>query len=111
MPFCFGFEIGSTVTESALTTLVRRKPPSNSDPSKADQETLGVMALPFSLTNITASYKDVVRGKFTDQVGDIYPLADPIADQLSPSVNMLQISRRPEASLHTILEENPDSES
>ena len=69
------------------------------------------MALPFGLTGITATYHDALRGKFADQVGDIYPLADPIADQLSPTVNMLQISRRPEASLHTILEENPDSES
>ena len=44
-------------------------------------------------------------------MGDIYPLADLIADQVSPTVNMLQIGRCPEASLHTILEENPDSES
>ena len=69
------------------------------------------MALPFGLTSIAASYKDALRCKFTDQVGDIYPLADQIADQLSPTVNMLQIGRQPEASLHTILEENPDFES
>ena len=95
----------------ALTTLVQCRPPSDLDLSEADQETPGVTALPFGLTSITASYKDALRGKFADQVGDIYPLADLIADQLSPTVNMLQIGRRPEASLHTILEENPDSES
>ena len=55
--------------------------------------------------------QDALRGKFADQVGDIYPLADPITDQLSPTINMLQIGRCPEASLHTILEENLDSES
>ena len=43
-------------------------------------------------------------------MGDIYPLADPITDQLSPTVDMLQIGQRPEQSLHTILEENLDSE-
>ena len=56
-------------------------------------------------------HQDALRGKFADQVGDIYPIADPIADQLSSTVNMLQIGQRPEESLHTILEENPDSES
>ena len=56
-------------------------------------------------------HQDALRGKFADQVGDIYPLADQIIDQLSPTINMLHIGRRPEASLHTILEENPDSES
>ena len=55
--------------------------------------------------------QDALREKFADQVGDIYPLTDPIADQLSLTINMLQIGRCPEASLHTILEENPDSES
>ena len=60
---------------------------------------------------MAAIHQDALRGKFTDQVGDIYPLTDPITDQLSPTVNMLQIGRHLEASLHTILEENPDSES
>ena len=69
------------------------------------------MALPFGLTSVATSYKDALKGKFADQVGDIYPLADQIADQLSPTVNMLHIGRRPEASLHTILEENLDFES
>ena len=68
------------------------------------------MSLPFGLTSITASYKDALRGKFTDKVGDTYPLADPITDQLLLTVNMLQIGRHLKASLHTILEENPDSE-
>ena len=44
-------------------------------------------------------------------MGDIYPLVDPIADQLSPTINMLQIGQHPKGSLHTILEENLDSES
>ena len=69
------------------------------------------MALPFGLTSVATSYKDALKGKFIDQVGDIYPLVDTIADQLSSTVNMLQIGRCPKASLHTILEENPDSES
>ena len=56
-------------------------------------------------------HQDALRDKFADQIGDIYPLVDPIADQLSPTVNMLQIGLRPAESLHTILEENPDSES
>ena len=69
------------------------------------------MALPFGLTSIAASYEDALWGKFTDQVGDIYPLTDQIIDHHSPTVNMLQIYRHPKASLQTILEENLDSES
>ena len=86
----------------APTTLVQRRPPSDSDLSEADQETLGVTA---------TIHQDALRGKFTDQVGDIYPLANPIIDQLSPTINMLQIGLHPTESLHTILEENPDSKS
>ena len=55
-----------SIVESALTTLVPHRPPSESDLSKVDQETPGVTALPFGLTNIIASYKDALRGKFTD---------------------------------------------
>ena len=66
--------------ESTLTTLVQRRPPSDSDLSEADQETPGVMALPFGLTSIAATYQGTLRGKFADQAGDIYPLADQIAD-------------------------------
>ena len=47
------------------------------------------MALPFGLTIVAASYQDALRGKFADQVGDIYPLTDQIADQLSSTINML----------------------
>jgi len=47
------------------------------------------MAQPFGLTSVATSYKGALKGKFADQVGDIYPLADPIADQLSPTINML----------------------
>ena len=69
------------------------------------------MTLPFGLTNVATIYQDALRGKFADQAGDIYPLADQIVDQLSPTVNMLHIGRRPEASLKTILEESLHSES
>ena len=69
------------------------------------------MALPFGLTSVAATYQDALRGKFADQVGDIHPLADQIADQLSPTVNMLHIGRRPKSSLETILEESLHSES
>ena len=69
------------------------------------------MALPFGLANTAATYQDALRGKFTDQVGDIHPLADQITDQLPPTVNMLHASQGPGASLQTILEENLDSES
>ena len=69
------------------------------------------MALPFGLTSTTAAYQDALRGKFTDQVGDIHPLADQIVDQPPPPVNMLHVGRRPGASLQSILEENLDSES
>ena len=65
------------------------------------------MTLPLRLTNVAATYQDALRGKFTDQLGDVHPLTD----QVSPIVNMLHIGRHPEASLQTILEENPDSKS
>ena len=51
------------------------------------------------------------KGKFANHAGDIHPLTDQIADQPPPTINMLQIGRCLEASLHTILEESPDSES
>ena len=69
------------------------------------------MALPFGLSNVTATYQDALWGKFVDQVGDVHPLADQIADQPPPAVNMLHVGRRPRASLQTILEENLGSES
>ena len=63
------------------------------------------MTLPFGFTNAATAYEDALRGRFTDQLGDVHPLTD----QVSPTVNMLHIGRHPEASLQTILEENPDS--
>ena len=51
------------------------------------------MALPFGLSNAIAAYRDALRGKFADQVGDVHPLADQIADQLLPAVNMLHVGR------------------
>ena len=62
--------------ESALTTLVQRRPPSDSDLLEAEHQTPGVMALPFGLTSVAAAYQDALRGKFSDQVGDIQPLAN-----------------------------------
>ena len=96
-----------SIAESALNTFVQCRPPSYSDLSEAARQTLGVTALPFGLANTAATYQDALRGKFADQVGDIHPLAD----QLPPTVNMLHASRCPGASLQTILEESPDSES
>ena len=69
------------------------------------------MALPFGLANTAATFQDALRGKFADQVGDVHSLADQIADQPPPIVNMLHIGRRSGASLRTIPEENLDSES
>ena len=66
--------------KSALITLVQRLPPFGSDLSEADQETPGDTA---------TIHQDALRDKFIDQMGDIYPLVDLIADQLSPIVNML----------------------
>jgi len=60
---------------------------------KADQETLGVIALPFGLTSVAAAYQDALRGKFTDQVSDVQPPADQITDQPPPAVNMLHVGR------------------
>ena len=57
------------------------------------------MALPFGLTNVAATYQNDLRGKFADQVGDVDPLAEQIADQPPPAVNMLHIGRCLEASL------------
>ena len=65
-----------SITESALTTLVQRRPPSNPDLMEAARETPGVTALPFELTNVAAAYQDALRGKFADQAGDIHPLTD-----------------------------------
>ena len=69
------------------------------------------MALPFGFTNAATIYQDALRGKFTDQVGVVHHLADQITDQPPPAVNMLHVGQRPGASLQTILEENPGSES
>ena len=67
-----------SITESALDTLIQRRPPSGPDLSKAAWQTPGVTALLFGLTNIAATYQDALRGKFADQVGVVHPLADQI---------------------------------
>ena len=69
------------------------------------------MALPFGFTNAATAYQDALRDRFADQVGDVHPLADQIADQPPPAINMLHVGRRSRASLQTIPEENPDSKS
>ena len=69
------------------------------------------MALPFGLTNVAATCQDALRGKFGDQVECAHLLADQITVQPPPAVNMLHIGRCPGASLQTIPEENPGSES
>ena len=66
------------------------------------------MAQPFGFTNATIGYQDALRGKFADQVGDVHPLTDQIANQPPSAINMLHIGRCPGASLQIILEENPD---
>ena len=38
------------------------------------------MALHFRLANTATTYQDALRGKFADQVGDIHPIANQIAD-------------------------------
>ena len=100
-----------SVAKSALDTFIRRRPLSDLNLLKVAQQTPGVTTLPLGLANAAAMYQDALRGKFTDQVENIHPLADQIADQLPPMVNMLHASRCPGASLQTILEENLDSES
>jgi len=47
-----------SLTESALTTLVWRRPPSGSDLSEADRQTLG---------DTTTIHQDALRDKFADQ--------------------------------------------
>ena len=65
-----------SIAESALHTFVWGRPFSDPDPSEAARQTPVVTALPFGLTNTTATYQDALRGKFADQVEDIHPLAN-----------------------------------
>jgi len=80
-----------SIVESALDTLVQRRPPSDPDLSEVPRKTLGIAALPFGFTNVAVTYQDALRGKFADQVGDVHPLADQITDQPPPAVNMLHV--------------------
>ena len=57
------------------------------------------MALPFRFANTAATYQDALSGKFADQVGDVHPLTDQIANQPPSAINMLHIVYRPGASL------------
>ena len=57
-----------SIAESALTTLVQRRPPFDPNLSEAARETLRVTALPFGLTNVTATCQDALWGKFADQI-------------------------------------------
>ena len=69
-----------SIAESALDTLVQRRPPFDLDLSEAAWKTLGVVALPFGLTNIAATYQNALRGKFADQVRDVQSSTDQITD-------------------------------
>ena len=100
-----------SIAESALDTLVQRRPPFDPNPSEAARKTPGVVALPFGLTNVAATFQDALRAKFADQVGDVHPLANQSVNQPPPAINMLHVGRCSRASLQTILEENPSSES
>ena len=57
-----------SVAESALNTLVQRRPPSDPDLSEGARETTRAMALPFGFSNTAATYQHALRGKLTDQV-------------------------------------------
>jgi len=69
-----------SIAESALDTLVQHRPPSDPALSKAARETPRVTDLPFGFANTAVAYQDALRGKFADQVGDVHPPADQIAD-------------------------------
>ena len=90
-----------SIAESALDTLVQRRPPSDPDLSEAARETAGVTALPFGFSNAAATHQHALRGKLADQV----------AIQLSPAVNTLHLGWSPGVHLQTILEETLGSES
>ena len=55
-----------SIAESALDTFIQRRPPSDPDLPEVARQTLGVMALPFELTNVAATYQDALKGKFAD---------------------------------------------
>ena len=65
-----------SLTESALDTLVQRRPSSDTNLPEAAQKTLGVAALPFGFTNAAAAYQHALRGRLSDQVEDVHPLTD-----------------------------------
>ena len=100
-----------SIAKSALDTLVQCRSPSDLDLLEAARETLGVIALPFRFINAVDTYQDALWGRFADQAGNIHPPTDQITDQLPSIVNMLHVGRCPRASLQTIQEENPNSES
>ena len=45
-----------SIAESALDTLIQRRPPSDPNMSEVARQTPGVAALPFGLTNAVATY-------------------------------------------------------
>ena len=81
-----------SIAESALDTLVQRRPPSDPDLSEAARETPGVTALPFGFTNAAAAYQHALRGRFTDQVEDVHPLADQIVSYATDQMFYLKLS-------------------
>ena len=69
------------------------------------------MALPFGFSNTTIAYQHALRGKLADQVDYSRLLADQVAIELPPAINMLHLGRSPWLPLQTIPEEAPGSES
>ena len=53
------------------------------------------MALPFGFTNADAAYQHALWGKLTDQVDSTRLLADQVAIQLPPAINMLHLGQSP----------------
>ena len=78
-----------SIAESALDTLVQRRPPSDLDLSEAAREIAGVTTLPFGFTNAAAAYQHALRGKLADQV----------AIELPPAINMLHLGQSPRVPL------------
>ena len=57
-----------SVAESALDTLVQRRPPSDPDLSEGARETARAMALPFGFSNTAATYQHALRDRLVDQI-------------------------------------------
>ena len=81
-----------SIAESALDTLVQRRPPSDPDLSESARETPGVTALPFGFTNVAAAYQHALRGRFANKVEDVHPLTDQIVPYATDQSFCLKLS-------------------